>query len=109
MKAPALLLGLLLLFSWGCSHHSISPLEQHSVELNIFQPFASEVFVHTSENHFLPQPLSRKFLFYWTATIIFEKQFSYFYTVDNTVVLPECDFRELDDFGNFNCIYPTNL
>ncbi len=32
-------------------------------------------------------------------------EFSYFYIVDGTVYLPECQFRETDDFGSENCIF----
>ena len=32
-------------------------------------------------------------------------EFRYFYIVDGTVYLPECEFRESDDFGSENCIF----
>ena len=32
-------------------------------------------------------------------------EFRYFYIVDGTVYLPECEFRESDDFGFENCIF----
>ena len=32
-------------------------------------------------------------------------EFRYFYIVDGSVYLPECEFRESDDFGFENCIF----
>ncbi len=41
----------------------------------------------------------------WEFTVKAKFEFSYFYIVDGTVYLPECQFRETDDFGSENCIF----
>ncbi len=41
----------------------------------------------------------------WEFTMKAKFEFSYFYIVDGTVYLPECQFRESDDFGSENCIF----
>jgi hypothetical protein len=32
-------------------------------------------------------------------------EFGYFFMVDGVVYLPECQYREADDFGSENCIF----
>jgi hypothetical protein len=41
----------------------------------------------------------------WQATVPLSKELKYFYIVDGSVYLPDCRFRETDDFGSENCLY----
>ena len=41
----------------------------------------------------------------WAVTVAPNSEFRYFYIVDGTVYLPECDLYEKDDFGSRNCVF----
>ena len=41
----------------------------------------------------------------WQATVPVDRELKYFYIVDGSVYLPDCRFRETDDFGSENCLY----
>jgi hypothetical protein len=32
-------------------------------------------------------------------------EFRYFYLVDGRIYHPDCQYREMDDFGSYNCLY----
>jgi hypothetical protein len=36
-------------------------------------------------------------------------EFRYFYLVDGKIHLPDCPYREMDDFGSYNCLYKPDL
>lgn len=109
MSRLSRLVYLLVLFTGGCAQHSITAADENTVDLRLFSPLAKKVYLHSSENHFLPQRAHRESIVYWSVTVHFQEQFSYFFTVDDTVVIPACAYREQDDYGRFNCIYPRSL
>jgi len=41
----------------------------------------------------------------WRITLPMTGAFSYFYVIDGKVRLPDCPYRETDDFGSQNCLY----
>ncbi len=41
----------------------------------------------------------------WEVRVPSHSEFKYFYIVDGLVFLPNCQFKENDDFGRQNCIY----
>jgi hypothetical protein len=41
----------------------------------------------------------------WTINNVADREFHYFYIVDGRVYVPDCQYRERDDFGATNCIY----
>ena len=41
----------------------------------------------------------------WVVTVAARSEFRYFYIVDGTVYLPECELYEKDDFGSRNCVF----
>lgn len=109
MNLLPLLAFFLILLNVGCSSYSITSPNEHTAIIYLYSPFAKEVFLHCSESHFVPLPARRISITHWSSKVVFQTQFSYFFTVDGKVVIPDCAYREQDDFGNTNCIYPTNL
>lgn len=99
----------LLLFTAGCVFQEIDDMRENRVELHIISPAAGEVFFHSSESQFAPQPTRRQSDGHWSIRVNYREQFSYFFTVDGVPAIPDCDYREQDNFGNFNCIYPAHL
>ena len=41
----------------------------------------------------------------WEISVPGDLEFRYFFMVDGVVYLPECEYREADDFGSENCIF----
>ena len=41
----------------------------------------------------------------WVVTVVPDSEFRYFYILDGSVYLPECELYEKDDFGSLNCVY----
>lgn len=41
----------------------------------------------------------------WEITVPAYLEFGYFFLVDGVVYLPNCEYREADDFGSENCIF----
>lgn len=45
----------------------------------------------------------------WEVTAPAFREFSYFYIIDNKIFLPDCRFKEIDDYGYENCIYIPDM
>jgi hypothetical protein len=41
----------------------------------------------------------------WEISVPADLEFRYFFWVDGVVYLPECEYRENDDFGSENCVF----
>jgi len=41
----------------------------------------------------------------WQVTVPLSSELKYFYIVDGSVYIPDCRFKETDDFGSKNCLY----
>lgn len=98
----------LLAFS-GCASHGSPASPEAGAELLLFQPLAGQVLFYSSRNRFEPRAAERRRSGYWAVTVGCDDEFTYFYTVDGTVHVPDCPLREQDDFGRNNCIYPKCL
>ncbi len=110
MKPAIQLVTTLVLFTaGGCASHFTSTPTKDSVELLLSKPFARQVLLFPSSNNFTPLVAVKKKTGYWSVTITNEDHFSYFYMVDNIVYVPDCQIKELDDFGGTNCLYTNKL
>jgi zinc transporter ZupT len=70
-------------------------------------PEAASVVLYTSVDGFKPHTAERR-SGRWSNTLSATGEFVYFYRVDGEVFIPDCRFREKDDFGRENCIFlPT--
>lgn len=90
----------------GCStyfHYSVANNE--NVELFLSAPDAKSVVLVISGNHFRKIEAVRSSSDIWKTTLMGSKEFRYFYLVDGRMYLPDCKFREKDDFGSDNCVF----
>lgn len=89
----------------GCaSRHYV---EQHADTLWFFLhlPEAGQVrFCSSADNYVLHDTVQNR-EGNWQIKIPAAGELKYFYVVDGSVYLPECRFRETDDFGSENCLY----
>jgi len=102
----SLILAMLLLAALpGCvSKHYV---EQNS-DLLVFSlrlPEANHVQFSSSADNFILHDTVKNKSGIWQQTVPVGIELKYFYIVDGSVYLPECQFKETDDFGAENCLY----
>lgn len=99
-----------LSFFWllyGCSTHYYRA-DEHGVTLHLRAHQTASVILFTSTDGFLPNAAERV-NGSWVNRILSNRGFSYFYKVDGKLMIPDCRFKEKDDFGSENCIYMPGL
>ena len=92
---------------FGCSpHHRIIPgQDQTSMTLLLALPDAGHVSFAFSADNYRVHPTRKNQDGAWEISLPMQSEFKYFYIVDGLVFLPDCPYREMDDFGEQNCIY----
>jgi hypothetical protein len=91
---------------WGCATHYYRT-DTAGTTIYLRLPEAASVVLHTSIDGFRPHTAERR-SGRWTNTLSATREFIYFYNVDGEVFIPDCRFKEKDDFGQENCIFlPT--
>jgi len=88
----------------SCAHHYYR-IEDSAVSIYLKAPGASSVLYATSLDGFDLHPATKIDKNTWAFRAPDSTQFSYFYVIDGSVFVPECDYREYDDFGSANCIF----
>ncbi|MBE0585230.1 MAG: hypothetical protein IH612_15905 [Desulfofustis sp.] len=99
------LLPMVLLVLGGCSHRHSVGREGDGVMLFLELPAADEVQFASSVDDFHLRPARRDGQGRWVVDGLKNEAFQYFYVVDGTVFVPECRYRQQDDFGTINCVY----
>ena len=89
----------------GCTASHYVERKPASLTLYLRLPEASRIqFASSLDNYFLHDAFqSRSGV--WEVTLPAGSEFAYFYIVDGAPFLPECRFKETDDFGSENCLY----
>lgn len=88
----------------GCATHYVRHTDD-GLSFYLKAPSADQVEMLASFNHFSPLPAERIAPTTWKVTVPSNISFSYFYRIDGSIRVPECDLLEQDDFGQSNCIY----
>ncbi len=101
-----LLIPILLACSvWGCARQHYVVIHADTLTLYFQAPQATSVRFASSVDQFVLHEAVKKSDGSWLIGGLANKEFQYFYLVDGKVVLPECRFRQNDDFGTANCRY----
>lgn len=108
MKKIVFLLFLPLLFSAGCARHYYR-LEDKTLEIYLQAHKAHSVLFASSLDGYQPHPAAKTDEKTWVVHVPAGKEFSYIYIVDGSVHVPECRYRESDEFGFENCIYVPGM
>ncbi len=95
----------ILLCLAACTPSHFIAGQSGGVVAHLHLPDAEEVFFAASTDGFRPHLLERKGDGFWVAPVFADRTFRYFYIVDGRVYVPQCQYREKDDFGDSNCIY----
>jgi hypothetical protein len=92
----------------GCTTHS-QHIKGDQVYLNLRGPGIQSVFFASSLDGFQHHPLTRHTDKTWSIHLPAEHEFTYFYIMDGQAYLPDCQYKEKDDFGSENCIFIPEL
>lgn len=92
----------------GCSGHFYRQ-EQDHVRIFLKDGRAREVLFSSSLEGFGFQKLQKTDEGSWEVTVPKGREFRYFYVIDGNVRIPDCQYREKDDFGAYNCLFRFDL
>jgi 1,4-alpha-glucan branching enzyme len=86
-------------------------VESTSDTLNFFlkMPEAKNVSFASSIDNYTLHSANENSSGTWQVTVPLQSELKYFYIVDDSVYLPDCRFKETDDFGSENCLYINRL
>jgi len=91
------------LFVAGCAGHFYRE-EADRVHIYLRDSRAAEVLFASSLDGFNLHRAEKAGSKMWQITVP-KTEFRYFYLVDGSIRLPDCPYREKDDFGSYNCLY----
>ena len=97
-------LGCMIFVLTGCAHHYYR-LDDTTVKIFLKAPDAGEVLFASSLDGYAPHPAVKTDNKTWVISLPADKQFTYFYLIDGELYIPECTYREYDDFGSNNCVF----
>jgi hypothetical protein len=101
-----LLLGVFLVC--GCNAHYTLQTVDH-VDLYLKDAHAREVLFLSSLDGFERRRAEKIDEETWKVTVLNGAEFKYFYLIDGNIHVPECTYREQDDFGAFNCLFRADM
>jgi hypothetical protein len=88
----------------GCAHRHFR-LDGAFLEIYVKAPGSAAVFFASSLDGYELHPATRAGRNTWSVRVPADSEFSYFFKVDGRMLLPECEYREYDEFGSKNCVY----
>lgn len=93
-----------LFFLTGCSAGHYAVRKAGEVKLYLENADAREVLFASSIDGFQLHE-TKEDGGVWVTDRLRDIEFRYFYFVDDVMFIPDCKYKESDDFGSFNCIY----
>ncbi len=100
-----ILIGLLFVSLSACTANHYVEKQLDLLTLYLQVPDATRIQFASSVDNFLLHEASQDRSGIWEVTLPAGSEFAYFYIVDGAPYLPECRFKETDDFGSENCLY----
>lgn len=101
------ILGLTIAVLVGCTTHYYT--KQGDLVSIILKKNAQEVYFASSLDQFTLHAAQKNADGLWKIQVPGNSTFRYFYWVDGAEYLPDCRFKELDDFGKQNCIFMPHI
>ena len=92
-------------FVQGCAPQHYVAVQADTVTLSLHAPEAERIQFASSTDQYTLHEIRKNRDGTWTITGLVNKEFLYFYLVDGKMFVPECRFRQNDDFGTTNCRY----
>jgi hypothetical protein len=94
--------------SWGM-RRALSKIMGDQVSLYLKDTSGQTLFFASSLDGFQRHPLTRHTEKLWIINLPAHREFTYFYIMDNRPFIPDCPYKEQDDFGFENCIFVPGL
>ncbi len=101
----------MILAGWilaGCATH-FQQIKGDQVYLYLKDTRSQTAFFASSLDGFQHHPLTRHTKKTWLISLSAEHEFTYFYIMNGQLFLPDCQYKEQDDFGSENCIFVPDL
>lgn len=98
-------LTLLILALSGCTSRHFVARDMDSLTFFLRIPEANRVQFAASFDHYNLHDAQQNSSGVWQIKIPISSEIKYFYVVDGLMYVPECHFKERDDFGSENCLY----
>jgi hypothetical protein len=92
-------------FFQGCAPQHYTTIQANTVNLYLQAPQATNVQFASSEDRYTLREATKNQDGTWMINGLANREFQYFYLVDGKLLLPDCRFRQSDDFGTTNCRY----
>ena len=105
MKIRILQLAVVAFYLAGSAATHYHESQSDRVTFYLKVPEARGVVFASSLDAYSPHLASKVDGSRWVVSAAADSEFRYFYIVDGSVYLPECDLYEKDDFGFRNCVF----
>lgn len=105
MSRQLLFLILAMFVVAGCTGHHYTTESPDSVVFFLYQPDAGNVQFASSVDKYMLHDTRKNRLGFWEISRLLTTGSLYFYVVDGSVYIPDCPYKENDDFGSTNCLY----
>ena len=103
-KYFALIILFIIILS-GCTPGHFVEHDMDSLTFSLQRPEANRVQFAASFDHYVLHDAQQNSFGTWQVKVPVNSELKYFYIVDGLIYVPECRFKEKDDFGAENCIY----
>ena len=89
----------------GCAPKHFVEKNTDSLMFYLQRPEANRVQFAASFDHYTLHDARQNSSGIWQVKVPVNSELKYFYIVDGLIYIPECRFKEQDDFGAENCLY----
>ncbi len=100
---------LLAIWALGGCATPFQRIKGEQVYLYLKDSGAQAAFFASSLDGFHRHPLTRHTKNSWRISLPADQEFTYFFILDNQPFIPDCPYREKDDFGFENCVFTPDL
>lgn len=109
MKRSAMALIILTLLLTACASTHEYMVRDSKLYIRLNKPEAKTVEFASSLDGFRLRKAEKLDNSSWQIITTAGIEFSYFYIIDGFLYLPDCKFKERDDFGMENCFYVPGM
>lgn len=96
-------------FISGCATSYSCKVVNNELNIVINKPETEKIFFLSSLDGFKRHEIFQNNKGLWEITLPADRDFRFFFIADESIFLPECNQREIDDFGSENCVYIPDL
>lgn len=89
----------------GCAPQHYVTIQANTVNLYLQAPQAENVQFASSADQYTLRKATKNQDGAWLINGLVNQEFQYFYLVDGQLFIPDCRFKQNDDFGTTNCRY----